>query len=196
MKKAIIFGKGGHAKVIHSFIANRYEEISFITQEDENRIFQNPENYRANDFYIGIGDNSIRTKVFNKLKELKLQLPICIGPLSFVALDAKIGQGSFIGAGSVIMASAHVGENVIINTHSSVDHDCELGDHSQLTAGITLGGETKIGKNCFFGVKASSIPGITIGDNVQVMAGSLLTKNVESNMIVGGYPAKLIKTIE
>ena len=39
------------------------------------------------------------------------------------------------------------------------------------------------------------LPGVTIGKRAVVAAGSLITKSVESNTIVGGIPAKLIKRI-
>lgn len=196
MKKAIILGEGGHARVIHSFIVNDYSKVEFYDRLAEMKIWENPEFFSEIDFFLGIGDNKARTSLFNRLKGLGLQLPVCRGPMSFIASCAKIGQGTFIGAGVIIMASAVIGENVIINTHSSVDHDCQLGDHTQLTAGITLGGATRIGTNCFLGVKVAILPGVAIGDNVQVMAGSLVTKTVSPNLIVGGYPSKTIKMVE
>ena len=37
---------------------------------------------------------------------------------------------------------------------------------------------------------------MTIGNNVVVAAGSVVTKDVPDNTLVGGVPAKVIKTIE
>ena len=51
-----------------------------------------------------------------------------------------------------------------------------------------------IGKRCFVGANAIIMPGIKIGDQVIVGAGSVVTKNVESNTIVAGNPAKVLKT--
>lgn len=55
-----------------------------------------------------------------------------------------------------------------------------------------------IGKNVFIGARAFIMPGITIADNAIIGAGSLVTRNVESNAIMAGNPAKHIKfrTIE
>ena len=39
------------------------------------------------------------------------------------------------------------------------------------------------------------MPGVTIGENSIVAAGAVVTKDVPANTIVGGVPAKLIKTI-
>lgn len=52
---------------------------------------------------------------------------------------------------------------------------------------------TKIGKRCFIGVRAVILPGITIGDEVVVGAGSVVTKDIPSNCVVAGNPARVIK---
>ncbi|MBO4814310.1 MAG: acyltransferase [Muribaculaceae bacterium] len=63
-------------------------------------------------------------------------------------------------------------------------------DYARLTGRLN----TKIGKRCFIGVNAIIMPGVTIGDEVIVGAGSVVTKDVPSNCIVAGNPAKIIKT--
>lgn len=50
-----------------------------------------------------------------------------------------------------------------------------------------------IGKNCFIGARSMIMPGVTIGDQVIVAAGSVVTKDVPSNTIVAGNPARIIK---
>ena len=57
--------------------------------------------------------------------------------------------------------------------------------------GIKL--NTKIGNRCFIGVRSIILPGVTIGDEVIVGAGSVVTKDIPSNCIVAGNPAKIIK---
>lgn len=39
------------------------------------------------------------------------------------------------------------------------------------------------------------LPGVTIGDGVIVVAGTVVTKNVPENTVVGGVPAKVMKTL-
>lgn len=53
--------------------------------------------------------------------------------------------------------------------------------------------ETHIGKKCFIGANAMIMCGVTIGDEVIVGAGAIVTKDVPSNCIVAGNPAKVIR---
>ena len=55
---------------------------------------------------------------------------------------------------------------------------------------------TDCGKNVWIGANATVLAGVTIGDGAVVAAGAVVNKDVESNTIVGGVPAKVIKKIE
>jgi acetyltransferase-like isoleucine patch superfamily enzyme len=52
-----------------------------------------------------------------------------------------------------------------------------------------------VGKNVWIGAHATILQGVTIGDNAVVAAGAVVNKDVPANTIVGGIPAKPIKTI-
>lgn len=53
-----------------------------------------------------------------------------------------------------------------------------------------------IGKNVWIGSNATVLPGVTIGDGAAIAAGAIVTKDVPPFTVVGGTPAKVIKTIE
>jgi len=79
----------------------------------------------------------------------------------------------------------HVGEN------SYVAFDVVLLAHD-MSRGTRA--HTRIGRNCFIGGRSLILPGITIGDNAIVGAGSVVTRDVPSNTIVAGNPARVIRT--
>lgn len=54
--------------------------------------------------------------------------------------------------------------------------------------------DTYVGKNCVLGVNSFIMPGVKIGDEVVVGCNSVVTKDVPSNCIVAGNPARIIKT--
>jgi len=53
-----------------------------------------------------------------------------------------------------------------------------------------------IGNGVFLGLNAIVMPGVTIGDNVIIGAGSIVTKDISSNSVAVGSPAKVICTVE
>ncbi len=59
-----------------------------------------------------------------------------------------------------------------------------------------IGKSIHIKKNAWIGAGATILPGVTIGENAVVAAGALVSKDVPDNVVVGGIPAKIIKTIE
>lgn len=52
-----------------------------------------------------------------------------------------------------------------------------------------------IKRNAWIGAAATILPGVTIGENSIVAAGAVVTADVAPNTIVGGIPAKIIKSI-
>jgi len=57
-------------------------------------------------------------------------------------------------------------------------------------------GKVIIEENAFVGARCIILPNVTIGKNSIVGAGSIVTKNIPENTIVGGNPARIIKSIE
>lgn len=50
-------------------------------------------------------------------------------------------------------------------------------------------------RNAWIGANATIVQGVTVGENVVVAAGAVVTKDVPDNTVVGGIPAKIIKTL-
>lgn len=85
-----------------------------------------------------------------------------------------------------------IGDNVTIAPDTIVlAHDAS----SQVHLGYTRLGKVIIGDNVFIGTKCVILPGVTIGNNVVIAAGSVVSKNVRDNVVVGGVPAKVIKEL-
>ena len=83
---------------------------------------------------------------------------------------------------------ALIGHNVVLAT---LNHD-----FAPERRGTTLPAPIVIGKSVWIGSNATVLAGVTIGDNAVVAAGAVVTKDVPANAIVGGVPARFIKTIE
>lgn len=106
-----------------------------------------------------------------------------------------------------------VGENVFINAcchfqdHGGVTigDGCQIGHNvvfATLNHGLapeershTYSAPIVLGKNVWIGSNATILQGVTIGDNAVIAAGAVVTKDVAANTVVGGVPAKFIKSI-
>ncbi|SHJ08940.1 sugar O-acyltransferase, sialic acid O-acetyltransferase NeuD family [Hymenobacter daecheongensis DSM 21074] len=161
------------------------------TPADAARIFaQDPR------FVLGVGNPKVRRKLAQKMTELGGQLCSSVSPHAFIgAFNNTIGTGVNIMTGSILTNDVVVGEGVLINLNCTVGHDNVLGDYCELSPGVHLSGNVTIGKEVVIGTGAVLLPGVSIGDNSIIGAGSVVNRDVESNVIAVGIPAKVIKTL-
>lgn len=87
-----------------------------------------------------------------------------------------IGDGTFIG------------HNVVLAT---LNHDLAPEKRSTVHPAPIA-----IGQKVWIGASATVLAGVTIGANAVIAAGAVVTRDVPANTIVGGVPAKVIKTLE
>lgn len=107
----------------------------------------------------------------------------------------KIGKNVFINFNCTFLdlGGITIEDNVLIGPNVSIlseGHPVLPKDrHSLVPKAI------HIKKNAWIGAGATILQGVTIGENAIVAAGAVVSKNVPNNTIVGGIPAKIIKTI-
>ncbi len=89
----------------------------------------------------------------------------------------EIGNNCMFGPRCMILSAAHPIDKDIRN------EKLEYGKH------------IKIGNNCWFGGGVIINPGVEIGDNVVIGSGSVVTKNIPSNVIAVGNPCKVLRKI-
>lgn len=82
-----------------------------------------------------------------------------------------------------------------------INDDARIGKNLTIYPGCIIGHKNKgevpiIGDNCFLGGGAKIFGKLRIGDNVTIAPNAVVTKDIPSNSIVGGVPAKIIKHIK
>jgi maltose O-acetyltransferase len=110
--------------------------------------------------------------------------------------NIHIGDNFYAGYNCTIldMAEVRIGENCMIGPNVALytaSHSIEPKDRNKsgYAIPITIGNDVWIGGSCVI------LPGITIGNNSIIAAGSVVTKDVPTNSIVAGNPAKILKSI-
>ncbi|WP_419168988.1 acyltransferase [Halobacteriovorax sp.] len=178
-----------------------------VTIEDYCIVGSPPRGYNEGELETIIGDNAIirsHTVIYagniigsnfqtgNKANIRELNLigdNVSIGTLSIIEHNVKIMNNCrihsqvFIPEYSILEDGAWVGPNVVF-TNAKYPKQPDTKDN---LIGPTLK------KNSIIGANTTLLPGIEIGENAMVGAGSVVTKNVKSNYIVAGNPAKFIR---
>ena len=108
-----------------------------------------------------------------------------------------LGEDCFINFNCTILDEAKVtiGKNAFLGPNISIYTACHPLDVEKRNRFIEWAEPVVIGDNVWIGGNVTILPGVTIGDNVVVGAGSVVTKNIPSNVVVGGNPAKVIKKL-
>jgi acetyltransferase EpsM len=208
MRKLIIWGTGGHAKVVLDIVTtlNQFSDVIFIDDAfaAEGRDFRgfHVAGGRAEipalkvcryiEFIIAIGRNTTRANCFREALGEGLEPATIIHPSAVVSRSASIEPGTVVMPNVVINADAVIGADCIINTSAIVEHDCRIADHVHLSPGAALGGGVSIGEYSHIGLNVSVLPEMEIGERVIVGAGAVVVNQILSGQKVAGVPAKLL----
>lgn len=110
--------------------------------------------------------------------------------------EIRIGRNVFVNQNCTFydLGGLHIGDDVMIGPNVSIITTGHPLDPSQRRA-VTIGKPIVIEKNVWIAAGATIIGGVTVGENSVVAAGSVVTKDVPPNTLVGGNPACVIRAI-
>ncbi|PGM54631.1 sugar O-acetyltransferase [Bacillus sp. AFS053548] len=148
--------------------------------------------------------NNINVESFERKEEILKELFGSIGVNPSIehnfhcdlGFNIHVGDHFYAGYNCTIldMAEVKIGNNCMIGPNVGIytaGHSIEPKNRNKSGYAIPI----HIGDDVWIGGSCTILPGITIGDNSIVAAGSVVTKDVPSNTIVAGNPAKVIKSI-
>lgn len=133
-------------------------------------------------------------------------------------LLGSVGRGGAVWSGLKVDygRNVHLGDDVFINVNATIldvcpvtmGDGCQIGpgaqfltplhpleDHELRASGWEYGAPITLGRNVWFGGSVTVCAGVTIGDNVVVGAGSVVTRDLPSNVLAAGSPARVIREL-
>jgi len=133
MQDYIIYGSGGHARVVRDLIEFQGDRV--VAEYDTEHPYV-AELFTEALLIIAIGNNEIRARI---AQEIKHKCGVLIHPRAYVAHHVDIEEGTVILANAVIQSHAKIGKHVIINANVVVDHDATVADYVCTYPGVYIG---------------------------------------------------------
>ena len=203
MKRLLIIGAGGHAKVVaDAAVASGWTDVAFLDDQADIRetrlgfpILGTIANLHAykdsfSGVVVAIGASEPRLALLAECRNSGLCIVSVVHPSAWVSGFAAVGAGSVVFAQAAINAGARLGVGCIVNTGATVDHDCELEDGVHVCPGAHLAGSVKVGCGAWIGIGAVVRQRISIGAYAIVGAGAAVVADVTSRATVTGVPAR------
>lgn len=117
-----------------------------------------------------------RIKLYSKLKALGYIIPTIISPLSHIAKNVKIDEGTIVMHHALLNTSSKIGKMCIVNTKALIEHDCMVEDFCHISTGAILNGSCQVGEKSFIGSN------MAIKQNTKIASNSI----IYINLIGGG----------
>jgi sugar O-acyltransferase (sialic acid O-acetyltransferase NeuD family) len=188
----VLIGYGGHAREVISQIGINLP--CFVDDEfvDENTLPLSKLSFEEYEVMVAIGDPISRKKIVDKLPPNTKYFTFIHPTAQIMDDNIEIGEGSFIGANSIITTNVKIGKHSLLNRGCHIGHDTVIGDYLSMMPNSVISGNVNIG-NCFYmGTNSSVREKINICDNVTIGLNSGVVKDINEKGVYVGLPVKKI----
>lgn len=209
IKQGFIYGSGAQGRVALDILRCQYPKAEwFFIDDDKHRkgeningvevlggidVLREKKNPKV---HVAIGKPSLKMKIAKNCIDISCEFISAIHPTSVIALTASIGENVMIGATAVVNSNAVIHDHVIINTGAIIEHDTVIYKCANVSPAACIGGRVLIKENSFIGSGAIVLARTSVGENSVVGMGAVVTKDVPSESLSYGVPAKVIKKID
>lgn len=143
-------------------------------------------------FTCGLGTPEWRKYYTEKILEKRGKFITLISPHAVIRRNAHIGVGCIVSHFSNISMDVEIGDHCAILS-SGIGHDSKIGRYSVLSGRVSVNGYVEIGEEAYIASGVCIAPHKKIGRRATVGIGSVVIKNVKSDTVVFGNPAKKIE---
>ena len=191
MKKVLI-GNGGHAREVMGQMGvklDRFVDDQYVDEETFPISKLDPEKHAV---MIAVADSKDRFDIAQRLPK-GIQFFNFIHPTALIMDNVEIGEGSFIGAYSILTTNIKIGKHAILNRGNHIGHDCRIGDYFSAMPGAIVSGNVTIYGLVYMGNNSSIREKLSIHSLATIGMNSAVVKNIEDGGTYVGCPAKNIK---
>lgn len=191
MIKALI-GNGGHAREVVAQMGIKL--VRFVDDQymDNDTLPLSELDIEKYEVMVAIADPRDRYNTIQRLPK-GVKFFKFIHPTALVMEDVEIGEGSFIGANSILTTNIKIGKHAILNRGNHIGHDCVIGDFFSAMPGSVVSGNVRINDCVYIGTNASIKEKISIHSLVTIGLNAGVTNHIEESGVYIGTPAKKIK---
>jgi sugar O-acyltransferase (sialic acid O-acetyltransferase NeuD family) len=195
VRKALI-GNGGHAREVQAQIG--VELFRFVSDEywKEGDAKLLPLSKFDADKYIimiAVANSKDREDIVKQLPKNTQYFTFIHPTAQLMSSDILIGEGSFIGANSIITCNVEIGKHSILNRGNHIGHDCRIGDYFSAMPGSIVSGNVTLGSKNYLGTNSCIREKITICDDVIIGLNTGIVKDIKESGVYVGSPIKKIK---
>ena len=187
--KLAIFGYGGHAREVAAQIN---KSVQFFVDDEFVKDFLLPISQFDPSVYeiiIAVAEPKERRNIVERLPTETRFFTFIHPTALLMRKDIEIGEGSFIGANSILTTNIKIGKHAILNRGNQIGHDTIIGDFFSAMPGSIVSGNVLIGDRCYIGTNSSIKEKIRICDDVIVGSNGAVVKNIITPGIYVGVPA-------
>ena len=155
--KLALFGYGGHAKEVAAQIGQGV--TFFVDDKYSNEVAKPISEFDPSEYVmmVAVSDCTDRSVIVNKLPK-ETEYFTFIHPTALILDDEIIiGEGSFIGANSILTTNIQIGNHAILNRGNHIVHDCIIGNYFSAMPGSIVSGNVHIGNGVYLGTNSSVI---------------------------------------
>jgi sugar O-acyltransferase (sialic acid O-acetyltransferase NeuD family) len=196
MKLALI-GNGGHAREVMSQMnlgnMTRFVDDEYWDNSDEHVKPISSLDIGEYSVMIAVGDSVDRMNIANRLPKETSFFSFTHPTAQIMSDSVEIGEGSFIGAGSILTCDIKIGNHAILNRGVQIGHDCFIEDFFSAMPGAIVSGGVVIKDCVYMGTNSTIIENLYIAGDVKIGAGACVVSGIGSPGIYVGVPAKLKK---
>lgn len=143
-------------------------------------------------------DINKQTELLHKiLGDIKGNITVTLPFYCDYGINISVGNNFYTNHNCVILDCAKVtfGDNVFIAPNCVLTTAGHAIDAKQRAQGLEIAQPITIGNNVWIGANVTVLPGVTIGDNTIIGAGSVVNKDIPSNVIAVGNPCKVLRSV-